>query len=566
MKNFKLIKESWDRFAMNEEEAVPNFMAIRAPIKEKIGELITKVDDLIEPGVIFFDTETMGLQAVKPGFNSKVNEAIITGPVQITTPGPGGEKGQKLTEIAAAYITKDEILKENPQFPKDKESISHSRITFSDEEKVPLINASKNYTPISLERIKEIVNEYNRLKKVDEKQAESYISGQRITEFDERKYFNLVRPKISFKLEKETGSKPSEEQIKDFYKANKEEYEDQRKGTLTPHELLLMTAFFGSKHEVLEKIASGEAKIEDFLNLNVDVLKQPSDTEKIGSEGNAIAEFYNFVESKSASPIVAQNAGFDQGFISGRAKLYGLEGFDSLGLSERVKDTLNLARAFRNYLNDIVTAGENAKAEVRNMLSAETGKTPEELISILTTKKGAATISQGPMASALDVKATRWHTAIADIEMLFLIFSKMIFLIKEIEKLDKNVTLSNAASKKPKKKTDLEEGILDKIRRGIAGAALGASTALGGGPSGTPEMGVPAGIEASAEQTDYSGVVSLINYLNSVIAMSEEAIKAVDAFDKVITEGKSSGSISESKKVSKKPLKENRTITIRIGK
>ena len=58
MKNFKVIKESWDRFVNEQEEELP-FMAIKAPIKGKIDEINKEVDNLISGGAIFFDTETM---------------------------------------------------------------------------------------------------------------------------------------------------------------------------------------------------------------------------------------------------------------------------------------------------------------------------------------------------------------------------------------------------------------------------------------------------------------------------------------------------------------------------
>lgn len=535
MKNFKLIKESWDRFTMNEQEQEKmSFMAIKAPIQGKIKELNEEIDSLIAPGAVFFDTETMGLQAVKTSYGS-TNEAVkdpsskVPAPISAYTT-TRGQSGQMLTEIAAAFATAEQIV--SGEFPSDT---SHSRITIEPENK---------------QEIAQVANFYK----------------EGTVQFDEEKYLDLVRSKIAFAIkrnelfrkanEKEPEifanvtdpefnkavfdksmlryygvSEPTEEEIRAYYD---EKIRPTVAGIYTPHKILLMTAYFGSEKEVMDKIEKGEATMEDLYNLNTNVLKQPEDTKSISEEA-AIKAFYDFVKSKSASPIVAQNAGFDQGFISGRAKIYGLGDFDSLGLSQRVKDTLNLVRGFRNYLSEIVSLGENAKTEVRTMLSGM-GLSPEEMVAGLTTAKGAATVSQGPLAAALKVEATRWHTAIADIEMLFNIFSKMIGIMKDIQKLDPEATLSSTAPKKPTKKSLKEFEVGD-----YASKMMPADT-------GTSEA------------------QDLLTYLDNVIGLSKEALEMIDVFELAITKGGSSGSVLESKRVSKKPLKENRTITIRIGK
>ena len=58
-----------------QEQEKMSFMAIKAPIQGKIKELNEEIDSLIAPGAVFFDTETMGLQAVKTSYGS-TNEAV----------------------------------------------------------------------------------------------------------------------------------------------------------------------------------------------------------------------------------------------------------------------------------------------------------------------------------------------------------------------------------------------------------------------------------------------------------------------------------------------------------
>ena len=444
MKNFKLIKEAWDRF-MN-EELDPSFMSIGAEIKGTIEDINQQVDELISGGAIFFDTETMGLTAVR--------EPLKEAPRQPSpTPGPlvsytttNGLKGQMLTEIAAAYATKEEI--EQGTFPSD---ISHTRISFKDENKKEIAKFSEFYKPGTFEfdpdkyfeairdKLKFAINRMKLYDAVKKKDPELFAG---LSDEDLRK--GAMDDAI---LSKFGITEPEEEEMRAHY----EKYVLPNLATIkSPHQLLMMTAYFGSEEEVMSKINSGEISIEDIYNLNTSKAKQPEDTD-ITSEKEAIERFYKFAETKNGVPLIAQNAGFDEKFISQRAKIYGGPSFGDLGLTN-VKDTLNLFKLFRNYLEELIVKAQEGKEQITAEITKMSGGSePSKTLATLRTAKGSPTVSQGPMASALRVEATRWHTAIADIEMLFNIFSKVISILKKIAELDPGAsTGSKASSKKVK--------------------------------------------------------------------------------------------------------------------
>jgi len=571
MKNFKVIKESWDRFVNEQEEELP-FMAIKAPIKGKIDEINKEVDNLISGGAIFFDTETMGLDAVKPAYGeTSAREEKNPSTLQEAPKDPGrkeptpftlytntmGVKGQMLTEIAAAYATAKEIL--SGVFPESERS--HSRITIEDANREEISDFAKKY----------------------------YKEGT--IEFDPDKYFGAVKNKIKFAIKKKElfdkakekepeevfnsvtdpqlnsavmnkqmlafygVSEPTDEQARQYYD---ELVKDSVSSIKTPHQLLLMTAYFGSEEEVMGKIKSGEIRMEDFINLNPEVMKQPTDTDSV-SEEEAIKRFYDYANSHKGIPLVAQNAGFDKGFISKRAGIYGLGDFDQLGLKD-IRDTLKLFSSFRNYLNEIIAMGEDAKKQIKEEITKISGgNTPQEIIAILTTAKGRPTVSQGPMAAALKVEATRWHTAIADIEILFKIFSSVIRILKAIESLDSDASLSDTAARKKRVKEDIGKFATapQELPKGL--------TEPQELPKGATE---PQQFDkmSSTQSPQITQAIELAEYLNGVIANAKEAIERINVFDMAIKTGGSTGPLLESKKVSKKPIRENKAITIRIGK
>ena len=529
MKNYKLIKESWERFLTEQEE--PAFMDIGAEIKGKIEDINGKVDELISGGLIFFDTETMGLDPVKRQYGQtnaggpKPSDLQEAPKKPSTTPAPmvantttKGVLGQMLTEIAAAYATAEEILV--GKFPSD---ISHTRILIEPENKQELASFAKDY----------------------------YKEGT--IEFDPDKYFDAIKGKIRFaiksndlyeKAKKETEifanvsdeefrkgvmnpeilrfygvQEPSVEQMRAFYD---EKILPELPKIKTPHQLLMMTAYFGPEEEVMAKIDSGEASIEDLYNLNTDKLQQPSDTD-ITTEEVAIERFYEFAKSKSGVPLIAQNAGFDKKFITERAKLHGLPDFDSLGLKS-VKDTLNLFKAFRNYLEEIVAKANQGKEQIATEITRLSGGTePSKALATLKSPKGIPSVSQGPMASALRVEATRWHTAIADIEMLFKIFSTVISILKKIAELDPGASVSHAG---PGRKTMKEFKQTE------------------------PSFELDSDLE---EKTS-----SLASYFDEVIELSNQAIEMIDVFDLAIKNGGSKDVLAESKRSKKNPITEDR--------
>jgi DNA polymerase III epsilon subunit-like protein len=524
VKNYKLIKESWERFLTEQDE--PAFMDIGAEIKGKIEDINKQVDKLISGGLIFFDTETMGLDPVKRQYGQtnaggpKPSDLQETPKKPSTTPAPivantttEGVLGQMLTEIAAAYATAEEILV--GKFPSD---ISHTRIFIEPENKQELASFAKDYYKegtIEFDpdkyfdaikgKIRFAIKSNDLYEKVKAKEEPEVFANISDEEFRE----GVMDPKI---LRFYGVEEPSVKQIRAFYN---EKILPELPKIKTPHQLLMMTAYFGSEEKVMAKIDSGEISIEDLYNLNTDKLQQPDDT-IITTEKEAIERFYEFAGSKSGVPLIAQNAGFDKNFISRRAELHGLKNFDSLGLKS-VKDTLNLFKSFRNYLEEIVAKANQGKEQIATEITRLSGGTePSKALDILKSPKGIPSVSQGPMASALKIEATMWHTAIADIKMLFDIFSTVINILKEIAKLDPGASVGNL---KQGKKT------MKEFRQ----------------------------TEPSQELASY-----MAGYFDKVIELSNQAIEMIDVFDLAIENGGSQDALAESKHYKKNPITENR--------
>jgi len=205
-----------------------------------------------------------------------------------------------------------------------------------------------------------------------------------------------------------------------------------------------------------------------------------------------------------------------------------------LGLTKNVKDTLNLFKGFRYYLQQIVKDAENAKKEISSEFEKIAGgMEPSKAIATLTTLKGSPTVSQGPMASALRVQATRWHTAIADIEMLFNIFSKVIRILKSIAELD-------------------------------PGASIGSKAQSTRGKTMQEFKGDETSFDFKPEQ-DVEQATSMINYLDSVSELSKEAIEMIDIFELAIEKGGTQMNPSKMNKSKVGKMNESRNrITIKL--
>jgi len=554
VKNYKLIKETWERFLTEQNE--PTFMGIGAEIEGKIEEINEQVDELISGGLIFFDTETMGLNPVKRQYGavnptgpkpSDIQEQTETIQKSLRKPSPPaplvantttkGVLGQMLTEIAAAYATAKEIL--DGQFPSD---ISHTRIFMEPENKQELAQFAKNYYKEGTiefdpdKYFKGMRNKfilylqedslYKQIKAKEDSALEAQLAEFKLKEFAMGRLFELEGEDETTRNERKKkfdelvqklkqlgiqSPKFSEQEVREYYD---KEIAPKLSSNKTPHQLLMMTAYFGSEEKVMAKIDSGEASIEDLYNLNTDKLLQPDDT-IITTEKEAIERFYEFAKSKSGVPLIAQNAGFDKNFISERAILHGLKNFDSLGLKS--VDTLNLFKIFRNYLEEIVAKANQGKEQIATEITRLSGGTePSKALATLKSPKGIPSVSQGPMASALNVEATRWHTAIADIEMLFKIFSRIISILKEIAKLDPGAFMRH---NKQGKKT------MKEFRQ----------------------------TEPSQELVSY-----MANYFDKVIEFSSQAIEAIDELDLFMENGGSKDALAESKHSKKNPITENR--------
>jgi DNA polymerase III epsilon subunit-like protein len=146
-------------------------------------------------------------------------------------------------------------------------------------------------------------------------------------------------------------------------------------------------------------------------------------TAEVVSEKESLEELDKFIKSFPNPILVIHNESFDRKFIDGRAKATGAN-VDTT--SYRSTDTLQISRA---VFCPVVTLSDelaHVKLELSkgSKLNKVTGKQEEVINKKLSSRLGL-------LAKALAVDATRWHTAIADVEMLLKVFDKMVSILKK---------------------------------------------------------------------------------------------------------------------------------------
>ena len=140
-------------------------------------------------------------------------------------------------------------------------------------------------------------------------------------------------------------------------------------------------------------------------------------------EKYAISEFFKFIEKTQNAVLVAHNTEFDINYILTRGSRYGLTLPDA-----EIIDTLKISRFFfipmlRTLVDDKVAA---------EILSCLTRHHPRQKTKIHFSSK------LGDLATALQVNSVNWHTADADVQMMYEIFIKMISLFKNNDNVDIN--------------------------------------------------------------------------------------------------------------------------------
>ena len=587
MKNFKVIKESWDRF-VNEQEEESTFMNVGNKTFGKIQEIINQAESLIANGAVFFDTETTGLSPnknPKPIAEAKPSDIKIPmektdvvvrhfDPPNLNTLVLGDEaeqtQGDALTEIAATYITKQQM--DEGVFPsKEGDNTYHRRIIFSEEDKKKFKEHAElyklgtiKYDPRRIKGKLDFRIKYNKIADVLNQKIDGVtIASKMLNDNGKPIAGTVIKNNVmdflfnKITLDELLSNLKIPNNLKDNLKdilidpilriknekisnVERDKYFDLRvlPKIKSPHQLLLMTAYFDLGGKSKEDLESNPT--EDFINLN---LKLPNDTNAT-DEKQALIDFYEWAEGKNEYPFIAQNASFDDRFISDRAKLRDI-GKSKLSEIVTVKDTKDLLADFREKLNQIKVSAESELGNLTKGLAQDLtkvvqksakGQSPEDVLDATTktvdrpelvanpdlklqTKQGTASL--GPMADALKVTADNWHTAIADIEILFKVFHAVLSIYKDIQSFLNQAGMSSA----------LEE-----------------------------DVGAYADKYAFADISADTGLQSI---LESII---DVCVQGIDFIDKVTTNLGANGSIPESKKVSKKPIRENKAITIRIGK
>lgn len=147
------------------------------------------------------------------------------------------------------------------------------------------------------------------------------------------------------------------------------------------------------------------------------------------AEKIAIAEFFKFIEKTSNPVLIAHNTEFDINYILTRGQKYGLE----LPNAE-ILDTLKISRFF--FIPTLKSLGKNSVAP--DILSSLTRHQPRHKPKIHFSSR------LGDLASAMQIDTTDWHTANADVQMMYKLLIKMISLFQDNINVDISKNKENA--------------------------------------------------------------------------------------------------------------------------
>lgn len=226
----------------------------------------------------------------------------------------------------------------------------------------------------------------------------------------------------------------------------------QRKGDLSKQDLFKMTRYGIPKDQYGKLPYDREAKVMQ-----------------------SFVDFLNKLETDKPVLLVAHNAEFDIGYMKDKSNKYGLDSFDFEYI-----DTLKLVKEV--FIPLLKVAQSEDLLHVFDKLKAQTH--PFML------KKGDITGRLGHIASALEIKAEGWHSAIFDIKMLIQVSRSIVnILISNSQQDIKTMKITEDRLKliiKEELEKLLEEGILSKLAKGkVAGIALNAAGALRAGELAT---------------------------------------------------------------------------------
>lgn len=135
----------------------------------------------------------------------------------------------------------------------------------------------------------------------------------------------------------------------------------------------------------------------------------------------AIAEFFKFIEKTPNPVLVAHNTEFDINYILTRGQKYGLELPDA-----EILDTLKISRFF--FIPTLKTMTKNSNAA--DILSSLARHRPGCKNKIHFSSR------LGDLASAMQIDATDWHTANADVQMMYELLIKMITIFQDNVNID----------------------------------------------------------------------------------------------------------------------------------
>lgn len=152
------------------------------------------------------------------------------------------------------------------------------------------------------------------------------------------------------------------------------------------------------------------------------------------SEEDALNDFCKFISSYENSILIAHNIDFDLKYITSRCKFHRIK-FNSYN----ALDTLKISQFFFAPLVQTL-AKENAEFSMYLNTLLGLSKTNKHISSKL-----------GHLAIALGYSSDNWHTASADVEMMYYVFKKMIKILREHKKTDISNAQTNTINKTQKK-------------------------------------------------------------------------------------------------------------------
>tara|TARA_B100002019_G_scaffold54754_3_gene46866 strand:- start:4002 stop:4859 length:858 start_codon:yes stop_codon:yes gene_type:complete len=169
-------------------------------------------------------------------------------------------------------------------------------------------------------------------------------------------------------------------------------------------------------------------KITNYHNLKI--------SEKCEKE--SLYDFCNFIRKYENSILIAHNIDFDLKFITSRCKFHNIRftTFNAL-------DTLKISQFFFAPL-----------VQTLSKTDSEFGMYMNTLVGLSKTHKHISS-KLGHLAIALGHSSDNWHTASADVEMMFYVFTKIIKILRKYKNTDISFAQKNTIDKTQNKRKTL---------------------------------------------------------------------------------------------------------------